>query len=265
MLLPELAISGEQKESAASDKVQAAEVQMSVTEMQSPGRVSDSDEALDAVAASVTDDESSKESMADGRASILSGELVELIPIPRWIVYLQGALLGVIATSFFVFGFAVGNHTKSLSQQSAEPGRCQVQGTVYFDEGTYRRADYGAVVLLLPAERKPRQRPDASGLRPGSFEPLDNPSIEAIRELGGAVVRANTDGAFQATLEADKSYWVLAISKNKQLPDAEISKQTRAEIGAYFFPIEDLFQDQAFSWTQVRVTGQSQTLDAVVF
>ncbi len=199
------------------------------------------------------------------RSRWLDSELVELVHVPRWVVYLQGALLGIVATSFFVFGLAVGNHTKVVSQRDQPATECWVEGSVYYDVDNYRAADLGAVVMWLPIDRKPSTRPPANTLRPGSFEPLDNPSIETIQQMGGAVVRANQDGSFQTTLEGQRSYWLLVISKNKQTAVDEISKQTRAELGAYFFPVEDLLGDRAFFWSKVKLSGTKKKLDAIVF
>ncbi len=192
-------------------------------------------------------------------------ELRERVGVARWVIYLQGALLGIVATSFFVFGMAVGSHTQVSKSVNARPGKCTVTGTVYFDDGNYRQSDLGAVVILLPVNHKPQQRPSTEPLRPDSFVPLDNSSIEEIRQFGGEVVRVNVDGSFQTVLDGLQSYWVLTISKNKRADSSEIKKQTRAEIGAYFFPIEDLLGDRAFHWSKIKLTSSSERLEPVVF
>ncbi len=186
------------------------------------------------------------------------------VAVPRWIIYAQGVLLGLTATTFFIFGMAVGNTTSSPVVEEQD-GLCVVSGAVYYDRGQERRADFGAVVMLLPVDATPRQRPETSGLRPNSFTPVRNNAIEQIRGMGGCVVRADQDGKFQAELQNNRSYWLLVISKNQTANNESIGKQTRAELGTYFLPIESLLESQDFMWHKVRIAGSRQTLQVVTF
>ena len=186
------------------------------------------------------------------------------VPIPRWAVYLQGALLGVIATTFFIFGLAVGNNTAPIP--AADVGtQAIISGAVYFDAGRERLADYGAVVIFLPVNSPPRERPDAEGLRPDRFQAVRNPAIDAIRGMGGAVVRTDRDGKFELELDSQTTYWWLVISRHQSAGENGISKQTRAELGAWFLPVEDLLGDQDFAWNKVRVSGNRVTLQSITF
>lgn len=188
----------------------------------------------------------------------------ERVSVPRWIIYVQGALLGLTATTFFVFGMAVGN-TTGTGGVAEDTGMCVISGAVYFDRGHERVADNGAVVILLPVDSRPRVRPDATGLRPDRFEAIRNEAIDEIRALGGCIVRADQDGNYQAELDNSKSYWWLVISRNQRADNDSIGKQTRAEMGTYFLPIEDLLGDQAFMWHKVRLSGNRQKMDVVTF
>ncbi len=200
------------------------------------------------------------------RSSSDSSAWLELIQLPRWVVYVQGALLGIVATTFFVFGLAVGNNTSGGGRLDAQTSSsCVVAGRVYYDQGPERRADYGAVVILLPVDKAPQERPDPGGLRPIEFEPINNPAIEVIRGLGGSVVRADPNGKFETEVKGSKSYWLLVISRNQAASTSRIGKQTRSELGAYFFPIEDLLGDRAFQWSKVRISGPSRELRTVTF
>ncbi|MGI9517421.1 MAG: hypothetical protein ACR2NP_10260 [Pirellulaceae bacterium] len=195
-----------------------------------------------------------------------AGAWLERIQIPRWVIYVQGALLGIVATTFFIFGLAVGNNTSGVGRPGIPATTdCVVSGRVYYDQGPERRADFGAVIILLPADKVPRERPDASGLRPVTFEPINNPAIETIRGLGGSVVRTDQDGKFETDVSSGKSYWLLVISRNQTASNASIGKQTRSELGAYFFPIEDVLDDRAFQWSKVRISGAEQELRTVTF
>jgi len=188
----------------------------------------------------------------------------ERVEIPRWAIYLQGALLGLTATTFFIFGMAVGDSTGGGSTVQSN-GNCVVSGAVYYDRGSERLADTGAVVILLPVDAAPRERPDASGLRPEQFSAVRNQAIDEIRAMGGSIVRADQDGKFQTELPGKQSYWLLVISRNQQAANDTISKQTRAELGTYFLPIESLLDDRDFLWQKVRFSGPSQALQDVTF
>jgi hypothetical protein len=39
-------------------------------------------------------------------------QLTDMVAVKRWVIYTQAALLGIVATSFFVFGLAVGGNTR---------------------------------------------------------------------------------------------------------------------------------------------------------
>jgi hypothetical protein len=188
----------------------------------------------------------------------------EKILVARWVVYVQAALLGIVATSFFVFGLAVGSNTGVRSPEL--PGKTQVSasGLVVFRENGLEEVDTGAVVMFLPVDKYPDPRPEPDGLLPDRFVPLDNPAIESLRAIGGAVVRVDRIGRYQARLRSG-SYWLLVLSRNRSSPNREIEKQVRADLGDYFFPVEDLLGDRAFHWQKIRLIEAEQELTRVVF
>lgn len=212
----------------------------------------------------LSDLESGHRIYTDEKEADTSG-MRELVPVPRWVLYAQGALLGLAATMFFVFGLAVGNATGSGSANRNESGTCVVSGAVYFDENRERKADHGSVVMLLPVDVQPRVRPEGRGLRPDQFEPVRNDALDEIRALGGCVVRVDQDGNYSAEIDGGRSYWWLVISNNQQADDDSIGKQTRAELGTWFLPIEELLGDRQFAWSKVRISGASQRLQNVTF
>ncbi len=200
-----------------------------------------------------------------GEKNATATSLTDTVRVPRWVLYTQGILLGLIATTFFVFGLAVGNTTGGHNSAAQDAGTCVISGSVYFDRGQERKADQGAVVILLPTDSPPRRRPDASGLRPDQFEPIRNQALDEIRGLGGCVVRADQDGNYQAELRTNQSYWWLVISRNQAATNDTIGKQTRAEMGVWFLPIEDLLGDREFMWQKLRLSGPQQKMQVVTF
>ncbi len=194
----------------------------------------------------------------------INSKFTETIPIARWIVYTQAALLGIVATSFFVFGLAVGNNTGQPPVGSLNDSETVVRGSVAFRKNGNAEVDTGAVVLLLPVGNYPDPRPEPDSLVPEQFVPLDNPAIEAIRDLGGAVVRVDRIGGFQTRLRSG-SYWLLVLSRHQRVDKPEIEKQIRADLGDYFFPVENLIGNRAYHWQKIRLTGGEQELSRVSF
>lgn len=175
------------------------------------------------------------------------------ISLPRWIVYFQAAMLAVCAATFFVFGMMVGNLTSTKTVQ-AESYR--INGTVLVSGEGQDQFDEGAVVVLLPADEKPDPRPEGDILNPDEFEPIDNPSIDLIRRMGGDVIRCSRDGEFETELPGRREYFVLVISKSQQRSgNSEVPKKTAAELGRYFLPYDDLLGDHAYSWTRVKLNS----------
>ncbi len=191
--------------------------------------------------------------------------LTEAIAVPRWVVYVQAALLGIVATTFFVFGLAVGTSTGTFARPELANTSVSVSGTVLFRHNGNEEVDTGAVVLLLPVDGRPNPRPEPDTLIPDQFVPLDNPAIDTIREMGGAVVRVNRAGQFQTRLRAGRSYWLLVLSRNVPSVPAAIDKQLRADLGSYFFPVETLLGGNAFHWQKIRLAGDDYRIATIVF
>ena len=188
------------------------------------------------------------------------------VHLPRWVIYAQAGLLVIVASTFFVFGMM----TRQLAGAGGTPATahyaCQLTGTVHLRRGEASVPDEGAVVIVLPADQPPPTRPDAQALRPESFEPLDNPAIEAIEALGGRVVRINSAGSFDLSLTGPREYHVLIISRGATRPPADpIPKSQAVAIGRYFFPVEALLGRQQFYWGSVKLNRQSQAIPPLTF
>ena len=189
----------------------------------------------------------------------------DAIWVPRWIVYCQAALLGVVASTFFLFGMMIGNVTSSPAAVTSENFECELSGSVLVRKDGSTTADEGAVVMVLPVDAQPNPRPDPETLRPDDFEPLENPSIKAIESFGGRVVRIGREGRFQLPLAAPGAYYVLVISKSKRREIRELTKQQVADVGQFFFPVEDLVERKDFRWTRVNLRSESHQLKTITF
>ncbi len=170
----------------------------------------------------------------------------QTIVVARWVVYFQGALLGVVAATFFVFGMMVGSLTQSSSNEENRLD-CRVSGRVVFSGTNGDRPDSGAVVLLLPRDHAPEKRLDGQSIRPASFQPLGNSVLDYVHGVGGAVVRTDDRGEFEVFVEAPATFYLLVISR-KQAKSAERSlvKSEMVAIGSYFSPVEGLLGDREY-------------------
>ncbi len=188
------------------------------------------------------------------------------ISVPRIAFYMQGAMLGVVACVFFVFGMLVGQSTsKPQISDSDDRMRCRVIGEVTYESNNSQRTDAGATVLLLPTDRRPDPRPPASAFRPGSDLDPTSPDWQLIREIGGDATRVSANGTFELTVSSPREFYLLVISDARSRGDRPIAKDERAGIGRYFVPVEELVGDRDFVWKTVRVTGSNYRLDDITF
>ncbi|MEL7500251.1 MAG: hypothetical protein AAFN77_21830 [Planctomycetota bacterium] len=198
-----------------------------------------------------------------------SGEAVvplwlETITLPRWVVYAQAGLLGLVGVAFFLFGIIVGHLSTDRNAEVNATFDCQVAGSVAFRLDGDLRADEGAVVFLLPVAKTPDKRAEGRLVNPDTFKEVDNIAIDRINELGGAVVRANGNGQFNVIVDANYGngieYYLLAVSKHKRGVDTEqMTKEQYAMISTFFAPVEDVIEDRSYVW--LKLTATEERLD----
>jgi hypothetical protein len=179
----------------------------------------------------------------------------QYLSIPRWIVYFQAALLGIVATTFFIFGLMVGSITSDGQPRIAKTD-VSIKGQVFYQTNGDAKPDEGAVIFLLPTSRRPAERAPANLVSPSGFQPLDNPGIEKVHQLGGAIVRADENGRFEVVVDGNNGpgvdYFVLAVSCNQpNVDDSPLTKQQTAAVGTFFMPVERLVEDRAIYWSTI--------------
>ena len=194
----------------------------------------------------------------------------EKISVPRWVVYAQAALLGLVGTGFFLFGIFVGHFTAETNGENSAMFDCRVTGSVTYRIDGNLRADSGAVVLILPRTRKPDRRSPGQLVNPGSFQALDNPAIDRIHQLGGAVVTTNENGEFDVLIDASFGtgikYDLLVISRNQRGIDTDqMTKEQSAVIGTFFVPVEDVVEDRSYYWTDLHAYEDKIHLPEIEF
>jgi hypothetical protein len=181
------------------------------------------------------------------------------VTLPRGLLYMQGALLGVVALVGFALGILVGAGTSSVTVVD-EPVPCVISGRIALrTQGDNTLVDHGAVAMVFPQGARPETKLEILGLRPRDPEPpQDHPAVLAIRNLGGDYARADQDGAFRLHLPDRGKYFLLIISANRRNSDPEIPRPILAQIGRFFQLAPDLFAGYDYRWQEETVRGDRQ-------
>lgn len=182
----------------------------------------------------------------------------DLIAVPRWVLYLQGGLLAVVALSSFAIGVMAGSTFSSGSAGPREPRACLIEGTIHYASGNRQLADEGAVIAIIPQNRqRPDEKAPAIGLRPEDATPGESSrGVAILRELGGGYARTDERGRFQVRVPDRGKYLVLVISRSRRLQSLdEISTQDLLTLGAYFDNAADLVGRQKYQLSQEIVRG----------
>lgn len=189
------------------------------------------------------------------------GDTQQTITLSRRIVYFQAALLGVIATTFFVFGMMVGSLT-SKNELDAKIVDCEISGKVVYTSDGRRLADQGAVVMILPLGKTPERRLNPGSIHPESFDPTENEVIASVVELGGAVVRTNANGEFNVDVDSPGKYSIVVVSK-QSTDRGGLEKKQMAALSTYFMPVEEVRAGKAIYVTSIRVDSTQKKLGEI--
>ena len=192
------------------------------------------------------------------------------VAVPRTILYMQGALLGISALVFFTLGLIFGQSIQIGNNTTPQPPMpCVVSGRVEFrDVNGQRQRDIGAVIILVPKGTRADPQAEPLGLRPeDEFPDDDNKSLWTIKDIGGAYVRTNEEGEFRLQVRNQSTYYVLCISNHAYRDVHEqITNQQRAQMGNYFLPVDELVGRNQFNWQVVNIASvENRTLGDIVF
>ena len=127
-----------------------------------------------------------------------------LLLVTRRAVYAMAGLLFGIAGLAFLAGFLIGRGQvqtevqESDEQQQAEAvaDAVALKGSlIYSDAPGHYAPDADALVLALPVDKQPSQKLSSDGV--AATDGDDAGAAEAVREFGGALLHADSDGEFQ--------------------------------------------------------------------
>jgi hypothetical protein len=198
------------------------------------------------------------------RPASTGAEHADLIAVPRYVLYLQGGLIGLVALLAFAIGMLTGGAILTQPPQvPAGPQACLITGSVTYSSGVRNLPDEGAVIAVLPqSQARLEEKAPVQGLRPGDPTPDEAHSgISILREAGGAYARADANGRFELRLPDGGRYLVLVISNQKQLRSLdEIKTADILKIGPYFSNAADLVGNRRYQLTMEQVRGD-RTID----
>jgi hypothetical protein len=164
-------------------------------------------------------------------------EHAELVAIPRYVLYLQGGLLAVVALVAFAIGMLAGGAIITQPPAPAAARPVVISGSVTYASGPRNLPDEGAVIAILPqTQSKPDEKAPVAGLRPDDPTPGDTSrGIAILRDLGGAYARADANGRFQMQLPDRGRYLVLVVSSHTQVRSIEeIQTGDILKLGPFF-------------------------------
>ncbi len=154
----------------------------------------------------------------------------------------------------FAVGFLVGRDSvvPGAARKGATAGKERVllYGTLVYSAGTKGlTGDESAVVVVLPSDRFPQTPWSPYGIRPDDPAPGESqPTIRAIRSLGGAYARTDESGEFSLALPPGR-YWVLLLSRHAARPrDAFLDELDKTQIGRYFSDPAELLRTSKYHW-----------------
>ncbi len=203
-----------------------------------------------------TDDEDST-SQAGFRASLDPHK----VAVPRSILYMQGALLGLVALFSLLVGILFGRGCSPAAQIADEgPQACLITGVVALQDARGETTpDGGATVVMVPRDLRPERQASMLGLRPQDPPPdPDHAGLQTLYGLGGDYARTDAEGRFQLRVPNRGNYFLLAISAHAGQDDREQPKATLAQIGRFFQLTPNMFEGHALRWQEENVQRDRQ-------
>ena len=182
----------------------------------------------------------------------------DLVTVPRYVLYLQGGLLAVVALGSFSIGLLAGGALGGGASEPAAPQACTLSGTINFASGGRNLPDLGAAIAVIPQSKiKPDEKAPIDGLRPDDPTPDEtHRGIAILRQLGGGYARADDKGHFQIKVPQRGRYLVLVISRERQLGNVETADILK--LSPFFDNAADLLGRRRYQLTAETVRGDQQ-------
>ncbi len=189
-----------------------------------------------------------------GESSAADGGAIDFnrISLPRFVLYGQGILLLAVAMMALTLGIMIGRGSAPRAVvKSGTPTPFFLTGNVLHKTSGGRSVpDAGAVVIVVPQDRRPTDKAPIEGLRPDDPLPEpDQPSLSRIKTIGGDYARADEQGYFKLRVPDSGEYFLLVVSRHSQRKASErLDPVHLAQMGRYFLPAPDLLGDRGYRW-----------------
>ncbi len=192
----------------------------------------------------------------------------QMILYPRRSLYLQAVLMLLLAAGAFACGYAIGRgdaaHRREIVREEAARQSVLIDGKLVYNPGTGQIAgDADAVVIALPAEKRPEKGFSIHGIRPQDSPPAEShKTVRRIVEFGGAYARAAKSGNFDFLLPDQGAYRLLVISRHaSREPGEDLDEVDLAEIQEYFPLAEQLLGRSKYRWSTERIENGFQSVE----
>jgi hypothetical protein len=204
------------------------------------------------------------------------------VPVPRWMIFVQGLLIPVIAIAGFTLGYFLGSG-RAKSVEEPVIGPCVISGRVFYEtSGGTTFPDTGAVVLIVPEDQRPAAdeklahrallpRSDnraAETTGGGSSEVASDREAQEVqqrlRTLGGGLARADVDGNYRISLSRGGRFFLFVLSSHGQRSNQdEPNRADLAQLGRYVVLASELIADRRYRWSQLSIK-QDTVLDVTL-
>lgn len=181
---------------------------------------------------------------AETAPSVVQQVDYSLVSFPRYVLYAQAGLLGVVAVVCFALGALMGGAFLRGSAGGVAAGPCSISGMVTVQGGVTKMPDEGAVVFVLPQDtRNIDERAPVAGFRPRDSVPEGNHrGLAILQQMGAGHARTDKQGKYKITVPRPGKYFVLVISRKTGM-GADVGKQ---QIARFFENANDLLGTQKY-------------------
>jgi hypothetical protein len=196
------------------------------------------------------------ETTSEPKAPPAPSRVSDVVAVPRYVIYMQGGLIALVALVALVIGMLLGSTFGGRSETEARSGA--VTGSVTYADGPRSRVDVGAVVMLLPQGRRPDEKIPIKGLRPADRQPDDGEKgIAMLRDVGGAYARADENGHFELHVPNSGRYWLVVISREQKRTGAgrDLRNADLAKLARFFESASGVLGDREFRISEETIRG----------
>ena len=184
---------------------------------------------------------------------------LDLIALPRYVIFAQGFLLAFVGILCFLLGLAVGGAiTQGPNSGKNGTEGMRVVGMVSLLEKGKRLGDMGAIIVLLPLDAIPENKGPLIGLRPGDASAETLQSQTFLKEIGGAMAKCDERGRFETKIPKRGKYYLLAISSTGALrASAPPSQQQVGQMAKFFDMAGEPLEKFRFQWRIVDLRNET--------